>query len=360
MPPREAYFQDPHTSIPLARHWGQMEASGYQPSRYQPSGSQSSTMGDSEENNKLPSESVEDGINVLRFSVYIVLWSLTAGIGSATFLLIRSAEYINLNNQYSSGCTLIQNRVNQDITKKMYAAELVHKIYSSASYGAYGGMFPNMTLPGFQSSMEGILQLAQLRFIAVSPLITTDTRYSWEAYATANAGLLDNSSFPTNSSTTDNDYLIAYGIANRTEGGERKRAGNYISGSPYPTTFFPTWQTTRSESSYVTIMVDPHSRLGTRSTSIDQVISTKKAVFTDIVRLSRDGSTARYSTLIYGPIFSLETGNTMVGLFQGGFTWDEIFSNVTFESIVIVLQTDTEVLSYTVGTDGLQSLGSGT
>ena len=316
-------------------------------------------MGDCEENSKLPSGSIKEGIKVLRFGVYFVLWSLTAGIGSATYLLIRKAEYANLHNQYSSGCTLIQNRVNQDIAKKMDAAELVHRIYASASDNAFGGKFPHITLPGFQSSMEGILKLAQLRFIAVSPLITTDTRHSWEAYATTNASLLDSSSFPSNVSTIDRNYLIAYGIANRSEGGERKRAGNYISGSSYPTTFFPTWQTTRGDLSYVTIMVDPHSRPGTRSRSIDQVISTKKAVFTDIVRLSRDVTSARYSTLIYGPIFSLETGNPMVGLFQGGFSWDNIFSNVTFESIVIVLQTNTEVLSYTVGTDGLQLLGSG-
>ena len=106
-------------------------------------------------------------------------------------------------------------------------------------------------------------------------------------------------------------------------------------------------------------MADPHSRTGTRLRSIDEVISTKKVVFTDIVRLSRDVGSARYSTLVYGPIFSIEPGNPMVGLFQGGFTWDVVFSNATFESIVIVLQTDTEVLSYIVGTDGLQSLGSG-
>ena len=106
-------------------------------------------------------------------------------------------------------------------------------------------------------------------------------------------------------------------------------------------------------------MADPHSRTGTRLRSIDEVISTKKVVFTDIVRLSRDVNSARYSTLIYGPICSIEPGNPMVGLFQGGFTWDVVFSNATFESIVIVLQTDTEVLSYIVGTDGLQSLGSG-
>ena len=316
-------------------------------------------MGGGEEKNELPTGSVEDGIKALRFGVYFLLWSLTAGIGSATFLLIRKTEHANLSNQYLSGCSLIKNRVNQDIAKKIDAAELVHKIYSSASYGTFGGKFPNMTLPGFQSSMEGILKLAQLRFIAVSPLITTATRHSWEAYATANAGLLDNSSFPSNSSTVDNDYLIAYGIANRTEGGERKRAGNYIYGSSYPTTFFPTWQTTRSNLSYSTIMADPHSRTGTRLRSIDEVISTKKAVFTDIVRLSRDVDSARYSTLIYGPICSIEPGNPMVGLFQGGFTWDVVFSNATFESIVIVLQTDTEVLSYIFGTDGLQLLGSG-
>ena len=337
-----------------------MEASRFQPSRHQTVSPQSSKMDIIKGNDNVSSGSTEDGIKALRFGVYFLLWSLTAGIGSATFLLIRKAEFINLNNQFSSGCTLIQNRVNQDITKKIYAAELVRNIYSSASYGAFGGKFPNMTLPGFQSSMEGILQLAQLRFIAVSPLITTATRHSWEAYATANAGLLDNSSFPSNSSTVDNDYLIAYGIANRTEGGERKRAGNYIYGSSYPTTFFPTWQTTRSNLSYSTIMADPHSRTGTRLRSIDEVISTKKVVFTDIVRLSRDVDSARYSTLIYGPIFSIEPGNSIVGLFQGGFTWDSVFSNATFESIVIVLQTDTEVLSYIVGTDGLQSLGSGT
>ena len=137
-------------------------ASCFQPSRYQSLSPQSSRMDDVKENDKLSSESTEDGIKALRFGVYFLLWSLTAGIGSATFLLIRKAEFINLNNQFSSGCTLIQNRVNQDITKKIYAAELVRNIYSSASYGAFGGKFPNMTLPGFQSSMEGILQLAQI------------------------------------------------------------------------------------------------------------------------------------------------------------------------------------------------------
>ena len=309
--------------------------------------------------NKLSSASVENGIKVVRFGVYFVLCSLAAGIGSATFLIIRNAEYASLNTQYSSSCTLLKKRVGRDITRKFFAADLVHKIYASASDSGFGGVFPYLTLPGFQSSMEIVLQLAQLRFIAVSPLITNTTRPTWEAYATANVALLDSTSLPPNSSTTGSTYLISNGIANRTEAGEIIRNGDYIYGSSYPTIFFPTWQTTRSKLAYLTVMIDPHSSPGTRLKSIDGVIATKKVVFTDIVQLIRDGNITRYSTLIYGPILSLEPGNPMVGLFQGGFSWDAVFSNITFESILIVLETDTTILSYLVGEFGVTLLGTG-
>ena len=288
-----------------------------------------------------------DNIRILQFSVYFLLCSLVAGIGSATFLFIRNSEYAVMMTEFTSTSSLIKQRVFEDISKKAIASDLMNHLFAYADEGGYGGTFPNITLPGFELTMNAMRNLADLRFVNLCPLISNDTRSGFEHYAKVTAA----SQIELQSLNISQNGITDF---------DNKRVSGYIKNSTYPTLLLPIWQTAPISTGYTFVMVDIHSLGGSRTETIDIVLSTKEKRYTDlIVFTNRDRGIVRPSTLLFSPILSLKEGNPVIGLFAGGFSWDIILRNATLEAITIVLETSTQVFSYATGKNGVTTLGEG-
>lgn len=127
---------------------------------------------------------------------------------------------------------------------------------------------------------------------------------------------------------------------------------------------FPIWQISPINKFASSVMVDYHASSPLRMQAIDSVVTTKKTVFTDfLVFLGVGGSSTstsnRSSAVLYSPILGLSSGSPLLGVFSCGFSWDVMFGNITFDFILVVINTDTSTNSYSLSPAGVSYLGTG-
>lgn len=261
-----------------------------------------------------------------------------ACFGALSYHLLRAAEEKLLRNDIFLTYMLINQNVNADFSRIANAASVVNDLFGHAIENNYGGTFPNLTLPGFESTINSLRLLSGLEYIAFSPLIDNRTRASWEAYAKENVRLLNGPSSLITST--------ANGISNLTSHRQKVYDTGHIEGSPYPTVLLPVWQVAPIYEQAQNVMIDFHALVGTGKKAIDHVLATKKTIITDAPHLLPSENKLRPGGIIFSPILSLKSGNPIVGLFTGGFVWDQIFSNITLSSIHVVLETDDSTFTF--------------
>ena len=125
--------------------------------------------------------------------------------------------------------------------------------------------------------------------------------------------------------STNGSWVIADGIFTVVDR-KKVKSSNYISDSLYPTALFPIWQSAPIALTGRIIMLEPHGLDPNRMKTIDAMISTKKVAFSDMIQLVSDGPVPRPSTLMIGPIQTLEEDAPVVGYMAGGFSWDDVLS----------------------------------
>jgi hypothetical protein len=288
----------------------------------------------------------------LRIGIGFLLCSLMACFGSLSYHLLMAAEVTLLRNDISSTYMLINQSVNADFTRIVDAADVVNNLFGNAIENNYGGTFPNLTLPGFESTINSLRQLSGLQYISYSPLITNITRASWETYAKDNVRLL-NGPLSLITATTN-------GISNLTSNRQKVRDTGYIDGSPYPTALFPVWQVAPIYGQAESVMVDLHALVGNARKGIDRVLATKKTYITEASHLlSSENASLRPEAVIFSPILSLKSGNPIVGLFTGGFGWDQIFNNITLSSVYVVLHADDSTFTFNLNNGVVSYQGKG-
>ena len=289
---------------------------------------------DSLKKTRLPTENANssDGIKLIQAGVCFLLCALIASLGSWFYLKLNNAEVSIFESQFYSATNSITNTVTQGIARKIKAASTVNNIFANAIDSGCGGVLPNFTLPGFETIMNDISDLAGLRLISFSPLVEPSTRKQWEQYAKENVGKLHGPAYLNVS--TAGSWVVADGIFNITSRGNVRSTG-YIHGSLYPTYLFPVWQTAPMKDNARAVMLDPHGLVGVRIKTIDKMIATKQTIFSDIITLYVDAGHLRPSTITYGPILSLKAGNPVVGLFCGAFSWDDVLKGILPEKFEI-------------------------
>ena len=266
-------------------------------------------------------------IKVIQVSVSFLLCILIIVLGSLTYSILRYSEVTAFQSQFNSATLLITMSAQGRIQRKVSAASLVDRLYSTA-ISPHMGSLPNFTLPDFEVTMEVLCTIAGLRYIAFSPLVTNATRLKWESYAAANVNLLHGPLSLNNS--IDGSWTVANGIYNISSSNKRSR-------EPTSNIMFPIWQVAPIAANSALVMYDQHSSslslnratpsVGLQNNSIDTMLKLKGTVFTDFVFLIPDRmNTTRPSTIIYSPIQIGEAG--VVGLFSGGFSWDEVLKGI--------------------------------
>lgn len=289
-------------------------------------------------------------VKLLRYLIAFFLCCLIAGLGAATYLLLHNNEVSTFQDQYNSATLQISNTIQTGLNNKFIAATLVNDIYAQAFINNSIGALPNVTLPGFNIIMNQICALATLRAISFSPLLSLNNRNQWEAYAAANAALLDGPSSLTNS--TKGSWIIADGIYNKTKLGKKVKVGNFAWGSTHPTLFFPVWQIAPIASNAAAVMFDLHAAYGTRQETIDQIVTTLEPSFTDVLQLVQDGVTYNPSTIFYAPIFLNGSASTpLVGIFGGPFSWSTLLNQSLpsyLQTLDIVISTATTVFTIAI------------
>jgi len=179
-------------------------------------------------------------ILIVRVVIAIVLFGLAIGLGAASFVLLRSIELTNFQNEFNSATSQIQKTVQTALNNKFVAYDLTNNIYRYGIRAGGMGKLPNVTLSGFENIMNAICQLSNSRAISWSPLVQPNTRAAWTAYAQSNLGLV------TATNLTDAQKKIVnwkIGAYNKSSGASVP-VKPVISGTPAPynTWLFPVWQ----------------------------------------------------------------------------------------------------------------------
>lgn len=286
----------------------------------------------------------------LRYGIAFLLCSLMACFGALSYHLLQVAEERLLRNDIFLTYMLINQNVNADFTRIVDAANVVNDLFGHAIENNYGGTFPNLTLPGFESTINSLRLLSGLQYIAFSPLIDNRTRGGWEAYAKENVRLLNG---PLSLITS-----TANGISNLTSHRQKVYGTGHIDGSPYPTVSLPVWQVAPIYEQAEKVMIDFHALVETGK-KIDRVLATKKTIITDTPHLLQSEKSLRPGGVIFSPILSLKSGNPIIGLFTGGFVWDQIFSNITLSPIYVVLETDDSTFTFDLNNGHVNLHGRG-
>ena len=293
----------------------------------------------------LPPDSSDSifGIEWMQAGLCLSLCALIAVLGFWFYFALRDEEISKFKSQYTFAAASIMKSVTEGFERKVSAASLINHMYSNANANGCGGILPNFTLPGYEETMHEISRMSGLRTISFSPLVTANTRHSWETYATENVYRLNGPSFLNKS--TNKSWVVADGIFTVVNHTQVKSDGN-IKHSLYPTYLFPIWQIYPIAILAKLIMLDPHGLDPTRTKTIDTMIASKEVVFSEIVQLVSDVDGFRPSTLIFGPIQTLDNNQSVIGYVAGGFSWDDVLRGTLSNNYNIVCVISTSKGTY--------------
>ena len=300
------------------------------------------------------SKNVAFKILMLRYSLALILIGLATGLGSSSFLLLHYRETATFHGEFSSATIQTSHKLFGSLSKIYIAANLLNEMYQAELGVDQGALLPNFTLPHFQGLVSNTNKLCNARVTSFSPLITNNTRASWESYATSHVGLLNGPSSLTVS--TNGSRIVADGIFQVVKVNNtlvKVKAAQHTPGSEYPNYLFPIWEISPIVNNAIAVMYDPHSD-PTRMIAIDKVVSTLSGASTDVVELVVDKE-YKPSTILYFPVTNNDIVPKLVGLLGIAFSWDEIFADVLpsyLNRIDCVVSTKTQ--SFTLALDGGQ------
>lgn len=304
--------------------------------------------------------SKSDNIKLLAF-VFLAFFlaALIAALGSLTFLILRNSELTTFKVQYDSVGNSVTSTLSKGLERKLEAATFVTKLISIADQNNFGGKLPNFTLPGFEELMISVNGLSGFRFTSMAPLIDQDTRKSWEQYATENVDLLNGP--PSLNVSTNGSRIVADGIFTIVNG-KKVTAPSVLLSREFPTFSFPVWLIAPIALSAGSVMYDPYSdTLDSRIETINHVIRNEVPALSDIVQLVLDdGGILNPSTIMYAPINGISEGSPLVALFNGGFSWIEIFEGLVPNGrLFCVLSTATRTFTYVLQDNNVTFEGEG-
>ena len=293
----------------------------------------------------------------LRMTLASTLLCLISGFGAGTYITLRENELTIFTEEFQSIATQISIQISSSMGQKINTAYVVRSMYRTAI--AAGVMSaPNMTLPGFEEIMNGVLPFAQLRSIQFAPLVRTDQAASWEQYARHHVADLDGPSSLSVKRSSD-DWVVADGIFQFTPDGRNKvKSPTSFGNSAYPHWLFPLWQVAPIANNAGVVMLEVHNQNNDIGL-IDKVCrltendpSTVHSAITEPFQLFQDGPTKlRPSTVMYTPAAS--TTGVIFGMQSFVLTWDEMFNNIlsSYHKRVYVVPT-TKTSTFTFALDG--------
>eukprot|EP00607_Mallomonas_marina_P010242 CAMPEP_0182421478 /NCGR_PEP_ID=MMETSP1167-20130531/6896_1 /TAXON_ID=2988 /ORGANISM="Mallomonas Sp, Strain CCMP3275" /LENGTH=837 /DNA_ID=CAMNT_0024598675 /DNA_START=264 /DNA_END=2777 /DNA_ORIENTATION=+ len=205
--------------------------------------------------------------------------------------------------------------MNINLQSKLKALAIADKVISHALDEGRIGISPNISLPGFDSIMTIVSELALTRSIAFYPILSSNNYKEWEEYASKNFDLLNGPSTIKG--------IVDQGIYRRDSKGEKVYDAKSADGVMFPDIVTPVWQVAPVSvtGAIKSVMYNVHS-LKSRADVIDKVINTRTAGFTDIIQPV--GSTVLSpSTLVYAPVIRLKDGE-ILGIVSAFLRWEDI------------------------------------
>ena len=296
---------------------------------------QNDIMTDNSSKYEKKKQTVERQLILIRLSLFTSLLALASGIGIFSYKTLRDYEEGSLRLEIQGFGNQISRNVGQGLSKKFTAHETMNDYVQSWVQNGSIGTLPNVTIPGFDGVMTKVANLADLSHIFFAPLVTNKTRSNFEKYTKNNMGLLQNG--PSMIKTRPNGclsskcaWIIADGISYPVNG-VKQRVPDFLPDTEFPTIHFPVWPVAPISSFYKSIMIDIHAFSGSRKITVDQVLKTKKGVFTDFVQ-PVPASKPQPSAIYMAPITSNEPGNPIIGLFGGAFSFEDILRGVMYQA----------------------------
>ena len=270
---------------------------------------------------------------LIRLCLFFVMSALAAGIGSGSYFILSTFEENVLHEELEGVGIQFKRNFDIGIMKQLNAAEMGNSYYQAWVKNANLDTFPNVTIPDFDGVMTKVAALADLKLIALAPLVTTKDRKSFEAYARSNVNLLNGPTElqkrPSGCNSSSCHWLVADGMYSY-ENGVKKSVHDSIEDTEYPDIHFPVWQMAPLEPNYQAIMLDFHATPGTQKSTVDKVLKTKTGQFTDILQLIQDAK-PRPSAIYVSPIFSDKKGETITGLLFSVFSFDDLLRNAIYK-----------------------------
>lgn len=295
-------------------------------------------------------------IIILRMGFLLMLAIAAAILGTLSFVLFRSYETTQLQQQFSSAAELIENSINDGLNTKIYATDEFAKII--AYQVGRNATWPNVTIGGFEQISASHLKIAQARAISFDPLIVESNRRPWEVYA---ANYMKSLHVPTSVyGSFEESWPVSNGIFMKTSTGVKIYNPYNDTGSIYPQIHVPIWQIAPIVNNSKAIMYNQHSE-SRRCEALDLSIKSKKVVLTDILQLVQDTYT-RPSSILFSPVFDLHSGSNIVGFVSVAFSWDAVIGKTLpsyLHGMYCVLKTASTTFTFSLDGGYVILVGSG-
>ena len=293
-------------------------------------------------------------ILALKLTLTGVLIAITVAFGTLMFILLRQGETLLFQSEYNAVPTQIAASVVGNMAHISSIAALTTKLYQTTTGGCAGGVWPNVTIPGFEGIMGDVLSMTNFRAVEVAPLLNgMAQRRQFEAYAKAKYGNLNGPASLKNQ--VANGTFV---FSSKSSGGVSVSAPQYYPTSAFPTVFLPLWQLSPLAPNAKVLMLDVH---GDNTVATDHVLKTKNLAVGEPFTLVQDaGTSAGPSTIVYAPL--VDANNDVFGVIAVLFTWSHVLDNIistTYKRVYVVLKTKTTVSTFALDGGVASFLGRG-
>ncbi len=236
--------------------------------------------------------------NRLKVTVIVFLILLCICVSFAVWHISSHTVQQNFESTFKYDASQLREAFNVKMGNKLWAGEGLSVTYESF-VSATEGTWPFVTLPYYDLRNEATLALAEAKSFSFSPLVSNETRQTWELYASQNQKLLG-----IDASTRSRP--INQGIYKFDDRGHQQ---NETSSSMY----MPIWQIAPiSNQSSQEVMLNQFSRPGL-SMALTAMLEEKVPTYSDIVFSEWDQSRSSPTIVTFFPVFKDQNSSDVVG-----------------------------------------------
>jgi len=287
----------------------------------------------------------------LRICTFLLIGVSMSVAVTMTYINVRKGELELMGMQYEDSAKLLGEGLKRRFSSKVLSAAALANYYT----GRFGRqnknnamVWPNVTISNFEEQTMDLLTAAVGRAISFNPIVTNETRRSFEEYAASMAGNFGADSLLVAENV--GDRVVSDGIfcSCAVDGGiiSQQDDPGLHAHTKYPTWMVPVYQIAPIKSNSKAVLYNLHVE-SARVRALDDMITYKVPTLTAVLQLVQDRDD-RPSSILFHPVFGefKENGEKadVTGSISIIFSWDDVLANnlpYFMKGIIVVLRART-------------------